>query len=43
MHKLSADAELRDGISNNGKQLFADKYRIEKIAINYMNEILAIK
>jgi glycosyltransferase involved in cell wall biosynthesis len=43
MYKLSADAELRDGISNNGKQLFADKYRIEKIAINYMNEILAIK
>ena len=43
MHKLSADAELRDGISKNGKQLFADKYRIEKIAINYMNEILAIK
>jgi glycosyltransferase involved in cell wall biosynthesis len=43
MHKLSANAELRDSISKNGKQLFADKYRIEKIAINYMNEILAIK
>jgi len=43
MYKLSVDTTLRERIATNGKRLFADKYMIEKVALNYMNEILAHK
>ena len=40
MYKLSIDANLRASISENGKKLYAEKYRIEKVALAYINEIL---
>lgn len=40
MYNLSVDPNLRNSISTNGKQLYADKFRIEKIALAYIKEIL---
>jgi glycosyltransferase involved in cell wall biosynthesis len=43
MFKLCIDSSLRDRISKNGKQLYAEKYMIEKVALTYITEILALK
>lgn len=40
MYNLSVDPNLRNSISTNGKQLYVDKFRIEKVALAYINEIL---
>jgi glycosyltransferase involved in cell wall biosynthesis len=43
MYKLSVDTTLQEQIAKNGKRLYTDKYMIEKVALSYMNEILAHK
>ncbi len=43
MYKLITNEDLRKSISINGKKLFAEKYSIDKVAENYINNILSIK
>jgi glycosyltransferase involved in cell wall biosynthesis len=43
LFKLCSNNSLRSSISSNGRKLFEDKYSIEKVAVNYINNILSLK